>query len=132
MRDAPKGALDGGRIEQDLGGGRGSGHGFLGDLAGSPLKEPDGERQRVISGMMPLLPPSGAMFYDPIEESFLESDVVARFLALQPFVAEDFLPFGEEFFVEPGFFDELGIFVCGGAHIFDGIISIKQLSRQRF
>ena len=82
--------------------------------------------------MISLSPPSGAMLHDPIEQSFLESDVVARFFALKPFMAEDFLPLGKELFIEPGFFDEFGIFVCGGAHVFDGIISINELSRQRF
>ena len=57
------------------------------------------------------------MFDDPVEEGFFKADIVTRLLALNPFVPEDFLPLGEEFFIEQGFFDERGIFVGGRAHI---------------
>ena len=57
------------------------------------------------------------MFHDPVEERLFKADVAARLLALDPFVAEDFLPLREELFVEQGFFDEVGIFVGGVAHI---------------
>jgi hypothetical protein len=40
------------------------------------------------------------MFHDPIEESLFEADVMAGLLALDPLVAEDFLPLGEEFLVK--------------------------------
>ena len=57
------------------------------------------------------------MFHDPVEERLFKADVVARLFALNPFVPEDFLPLGEELFIEQGFFDERGIFVGGVAHM---------------
>ena len=71
---------------------------FLGDLAGSRLKERlgDGSGHRLL---LPLLTPRGAVFYDPVEERLFKADVVAGFLALDPFVAQDFFALGEELFV---------------------------------
>ena len=51
------------------------------------------------------------MLHDPVEQRFFKADVVAGFLALDPFVPEDFFALGEELFVEKGFFDEVGVFV---------------------
>jgi hypothetical protein len=39
------------------------------------------------------------MFHDPVEEGFLEANVVTDFLALYP-LAEDFFAFSEEFLEE--------------------------------
>jgi len=39
---------------------------------------------------------------DPVQQSALEADVVAEAFRLNPFVAEDFLPFGEELLIEAG------------------------------
>jgi hypothetical protein len=36
----------------------------------------------------------------PIQQGFLEADIVTGFLAFQPFVAKDFFAFGQEFLVE--------------------------------
>ena len=57
--------------------------------------------------------PGGTVFDDPIQKSFLKTDVLAHFLAFDPFVAEDFFPLGEEFLVEDGILDEIGILVFG-------------------
>ena len=53
---------------------------------------------------------------NPIEKRLFEADVVASLLAFDPFVTQDFLPFGEELFVEERFFDEVGNFFGRGAH----------------
>jgi hypothetical protein len=43
--------------------------------------------------------PCGSVFNDPIEQSFFETDVVTLLFAFDPFVAENFVSFGQEFFV---------------------------------
>ena len=57
------------------------------------------------------------MLHDPIEKRLLEANVVAGLFAFDPLVPKDFLPLGEELFIEQGFFDERGIFVGGVAHM---------------
>ena len=66
---------------------------------------------------MPLRTPVRAVLHDPVEERLFKADVATRLLTLDPFVAQDFLPLGEELFIEQGFFDEAGVFVGGVAHI---------------
>jgi hypothetical protein len=51
--------------------------------------------------------PCGSVFNDPIEQSFFETDVVTLLFAFDPFVAENFVSFGQEFFVEDGVFDQV-------------------------
>jgi hypothetical protein len=51
--------------------------------------------------------PSGPIFYNPIEQSLFEADIVTSFFAFDPFVAENFVSFGQEFFVEDGVFDQV-------------------------
>jgi hypothetical protein len=57
------------------------------------------------------------VFENPIKQGLFKTDVVPRLLAFDPFVAEDFLALGEEFFVEQGFRDEIGVFASRGAHV---------------
>ena len=45
-------------------------------------------------------PPSFAMLADPIKQRPFETDIIAAALRLEPFVPEDFLPFGQEFLIE--------------------------------
>jgi hypothetical protein len=42
----------------------------------------------------PFVPPTGPVFHDPIQQGAFKSDVTAGFLTLNPFVPQDFLPFG--------------------------------------
>jgi hypothetical protein len=56
------------------------------------------------------------MFHDPVEEGFLEANVVTDFLALYPLVAEDFFAFSEEFLVEERLLHEIVLFVSREAH----------------
>ena len=75
------------------------------------------------------------MFHDPVEERLFKTDVVTRFFTLDPFVAEDFLPLGEELFVEQGFFDEGGIFrrrscsYCVGENFYNAARASMLLTR---
>jgi hypothetical protein len=47
------------------------------------------------------------MLANPIEQGPLEPYVIAKTFRFQPFVAEDFLSFGEEFLVETRLFYKL-------------------------
>jgi hypothetical protein len=47
-----------------------------------------------------IAPPTGSILQNPIEQSFFKADIAADLLAFDPFVAQDFIPFGEEFFIE--------------------------------
>jgi hypothetical protein len=51
--------------------------------------------------------PCGSVFNDPIEQSFFETDVMTLLFAFDPFVAENFVSFCQEFFVEDGVFDQV-------------------------
>lgn len=68
----------------------------------------------------PLIDPRRTVADDPVQECFFKSDVVTRFFALQPFVAEDFFTFGGKFFEKQRVFEEL-IFLLGRSvhHITD-------------
>ncbi len=50
---------------------------------------------------------------NPIEQRFFKAHIASGFFALDPFMAEDFLPLGEELFVEEGFFYEILIVISG-------------------
>ena len=54
--------------------------------------------------------PGRTVFDDPIEQGALESDVVACFLALDPFVDENFFTLGKELAVEDRVLDEIRVF----------------------
>ena len=56
------------------------------------------------------------MFHDPIQEGFFKPNVVTDFLALYPFMAEDFFAFSEEFLVEERLLHEVVLFVSREAH----------------
>src|SRR5262249_20835483 len=65
---------------------------------------------------MPLGPPGGPVFYDPVEQGLFKADVMAGLLALDPFMAKDLFALGEKFLVEQGLADEFGRFVNRRAH----------------
>ena len=54
----------------------------------------------------------GAVAHDPIEKGFFESDIVPDFLALEPLVAQDFFPLGEELLVEKRAFQHGGVCIA--------------------
>jgi len=56
------------------------------------------------------------MFHDPVEEGLFKANIMAGFLAFDPFVAQDLFPFSEEFLVEQGLADEFSRFICRGGH----------------
>jgi len=63
------------------------------------------------------------VFANPVEEGALETDVMAEALGLDPFVAKDFFPFGEELLVKarllyeiPGRFGRFGRSIGHGYH----------------
>src|SRR4051812_10461417 len=56
------------------------------------------------------------MFHDPIEKRFFKADVLAGFFALDPFVFQNFLSFGQELFVEHGVLDEVRLVLLGRWH----------------
>src|SRR5690606_1817936 len=65
--------------------------------------------------------PAFAVFADPVEQGAFEADVVTESFGLDPLVTEDFFPFGQEFLVETGLFDEVagggvGLFASGLGH----------------
>jgi hypothetical protein len=62
--------------------------------------------------------PSGTVFDDPIEKGAFESNIVALLLALDPLVTENFVPFGQKFFVEDGVFDQ--VVHLGRGRVHDG------------
>ena len=49
------------------------------------------------------------MFHNPIEERLFKTDVVTRFLALNPLMAQDLFAFGEKLLIEKGFFDQIRV-----------------------
>jgi hypothetical protein len=48
----------------------------------------------------PVTPPVGAIFQNPVEQGFFKPDVSPDLLALDPFVAQNFISFCQEFLVE--------------------------------
>lgn len=50
--------------------------------------------------------PTSAVMHYPIEESFLEADVVAGFFALYPLVAKDFLTLRNKLAIQHGVLNE--------------------------
>src|SRR2546423_2269858 len=65
----------------------------------------------------PLVPPVGAVFHDPIAKRLFEADISAGFLALDPFVFQNFFPLGEELLVEHGILNEPRLFAFGRRHV---------------
>ena len=51
--------------------------------------------------------PAVPVLADPVEQRALKADVVAQALGLEPLVAEDFFPLGEEFLIQRGLLYEL-------------------------
>ncbi|MDB6173633.1 MAG: hypothetical protein JWL59_2944 [Chthoniobacteraceae bacterium] len=56
------------------------------------------------------------MFDNPVQQRLLKADVVPRFFALDPFVAKDLFPLGEELLIEQGFLDQVSVIVGLDAH----------------
>lgn len=56
------------------------------------------------------------MFKDPVEQSFLKSDVMAGLLTFEPLMTEDLFALGDELLVKERFFHEIGVIVRRGAH----------------
>ena len=54
------------------------------------------------AGGLAIFAPLGSMLDDPISQSVLETDVVTGFLRFDPFVLQNFLPFGLELTVKRG------------------------------
>ena len=50
--------------------------------------------------LAPGRPPRGTVPHNPVQKSFLESDVVPRLFTLEPLMPQDFLPLGQKFLVE--------------------------------
>jgi hypothetical protein len=73
---------------------------------------------------MALGAPGGAMLHDPVEQRFLEADIVAGFLALDPFVAEDLFALSEEFFVKERFFHEVEGIIGTSGHALESLTFI--------
>jgi hypothetical protein len=44
--------------------------------------------------------PTGPVLDDPVEQGFFKTDVMSHFFALNPFMAENFCPFGQKFLIE--------------------------------
>src|SRR3954471_6772090 len=65
----------------------------------------------------PLVPPAGPVFHDPIAERFFEADISPGFLALDPFMFQNFFPLREELLVEHGVFNELRLFAFSRHHV---------------
>jgi len=51
-------------------------------------------------GRLTALAPLGAVLDDPVSQRLLETDIVARFLRLDPLVFENFVTFGLKFTIE--------------------------------
>lgn len=49
---------------------------------------------------MPMFAPAGAVFDDPIGQGLLETDVASEFFRFDPFVPEDLIALGLEFFIQ--------------------------------
>ena len=45
-------------------------------------------------------PPTGTVLDDPVEQRLFKANVMARFFALNPFMTENFGPFGQKFLIE--------------------------------
>src|SRR5688500_9533245 len=56
------------------------------------------------------------MFHDPIQQRFLETNVVTCLLTFNPLVTEDLFAFSEKFFVKERFFNEVRVLVCCDRH----------------
>ena len=57
------------------------------------------------------------MLDDPVEQGLFETNVVARFFALNPFVPQDFFALGKELLVEQRFPNEFARVVCRSSHV---------------
>lgn len=104
--NAAEGARDGGLVEDELGiGGRWRRliwHGFPLRPRWTALKVGENLRgPRMFALFLHAFhSPSGAVADHPIGEGALETDIVPRFLAFDPFMAEHFFSFGQEFAVK--------------------------------
>lgn len=56
------------------------------------------------------------MFKDPVEQSFLKSNVVTGLFAFEPLMTEDLFALGDKLLVKERFFHEIGVIVRWGTH----------------
>ena len=66
--------------------------------------------------MVPLGTPGGAVLHNPIQERFLETDIVTCLLTLDPFVPKNLLTLRQKLFVEQRLSDEFRMFFLEGVH----------------
>jgi hypothetical protein len=62
---------------------------------------------------MTLGAPSGAVFKFPVEQGLFKSDVLTLFLALNPLMAQDFIPLGQKFLIKRRFLKHMILFLGG-------------------
>jgi len=74
------------------------------------------------------------MFHNPIEERSFESDIVTDFFALNPFVAQDLLAFGQELLIKHRILDQIcGIFLRGFHEVLhDFLIAVGGVNDNRY
>ena len=64
----------------------------------------------------PVVAPPPPVAHHPIEQRPLETDVMADFFALNPFVPQNLFPLGKELTIQHGVTDEAGTLVKGSGH----------------
>ena len=57
--------------------------------------------------------PAGPVFDDPVEKSFLKTNVVTHLFAFDPFMAQDLGTFSKEFLIKRRFVEHIIAFLCG-------------------
>ena len=62
------------------------------------------------------------MFHNPVKERLFKTDIVTRFLALDPLMAQDLFTFRQKLLVEKGVFNQIRILNLG-AHAGGGNFS---------
>ena len=93
----------------------------LRDERGPCLLLRPGEETSIDSGRRPgpacpVVSPPAPVAHHPIEQRPLETDVMARLFALDPFVPQDLFPLGKKLTIQHGVADKAGTLVRAGCH----------------